>query len=230
MHPNHGMHNRSNNVEITNVESEVGSTTLTSNLSSTATTLSVANAGSFHKVINGKPISTTNPGYVMLLGEDSRATGLRPPTPPGGDDDATEAWRCIRHVIQRKEIIAYSAISDNGKEITVAPSGRGISSTVMNTGAALSWDAETEVQCYNLDGIPLTEINKIHTGIGDPTLDTYSLTTQSVASVGIVGGGPNVSASQNIPFELITPTIQILQFKETDVSPTSEYYFWYIYR
>ena len=219
-HPNHGMHNRSNNVEIKNVESEVGSTTLTSNLSSTATTLSVANAGSFHKVINGKPISTTNPGYLMLVGEDQKATGLRPPTPPGGDDDATEAWRCVMHVIEKKEIIAYSAISDNGKEITVAPSGRGITSDVMNTGAALSWDAETVVQCYNLDGIPLTEINKVHTGIGDPTLDTYSITTQSVASVGIVTGGPNVSASQNIPFELITPTIQILQFKETDISPT----------
>ena len=124
------------------------------------------------------------------------------------------------HVIEKKEIIAYSAISDNGKDITVAPSGRGITSDVMNTGAALSWDAETVVQCYNLDGIPLTEINKVHTGIGDPTLDTYSITTQSVASVGIVTGGPNVSASQNIPFELITPTIQILQFKETDISPT----------
>ena len=205
-HPNHGMHNRSNNVEIKNVESEVPGTSLTSNLSSTATTLSVANAGSFHKVINGRPISTTNPGYLMLVGEDDVSTGLRPPTPPGGDDDATESWRCVLHVIARKEIIAYSAISDNGKEITVAPSGRGITSVVMNTGAALDWDAETSVKCYNLDGVPLTEINKVHTGIGDPTLDSYSLTTQSVATVGIVTGGPNVSASQNIPFELITPT------------------------
>jgi hypothetical protein len=219
-HPNHGMHNRSNNVEIRNVISEIPSTTLTSNLSSTATTLSVNNAGSFHKIVNGKPISTTNPGYVMLVGEDSNSLALDPPSPPGGDDDATEAWRSIMHVVAAKEIISYSAISDNGKEITVSPSGRGITSATMNTGAALTWPSETTVRCYNLDGIPLTEINKIHTAIGDPTLDTYSLTTTSVSTVGIATGGSNVSASQNIPFELITPTIQILQFKETDVNPT----------
>ena len=218
--PNHGMHNRANNVELKNVVSEIPATTLTSNLSSTATTLSVNDAGSFHKVVNGKPISTTNPGYVMLVGESSDNLALDPPSPPGGDDDATEAWRSIMHVVSAKEIIAYSAISDNGKEITVAPSGRGITSAVMNTGAALTWPSETTVRCYNLDGIPLTEINKVHTAIGDPTLDTYSLSTQSVASVGIATGGSNVSASQNIPFELITPTIQVLNFKETDIAPT----------
>ena len=218
--PNHGMHNRANNVELKNVVSEIPATTLTSNLSSTATTLSVNDAGSFHKVVNGRPISTTNPGYVMLVGESSDNLALDPPSPPGGDDDATEAWRSIMHVVSAKEIIAYSAISDNGKEITVAPSGRGITSAVMNTGAALTWPSETTVRCYNLDGIPLTEINKVHTAIGDPTLDTYSLTTQSVASVGIATGGSNVSASQNIPFELITPTIQVLNFKETDIAPT----------
>ena len=218
--PNHGMHNRANNVELKNVVSEIPATTLTSNLSSTATTLSVNDAGSFHKVVNGKPISTTNPGYVMLVGESSDNLALDPPSPPGGDDDATEAWRSIMHVVSAKEIIAYSAISDNGKEITVAPSGRGITSAVMNTGAALTWPSETTVRCYNLDGIPLTEINKVHTAIGDPTLDSYSLSTQSVASVGIATGGSNVSASQNIPFELITPTIQVLNFKETDIAPT----------
>ena len=218
--PNHGMHNRANNVEIKNVVSEIPSTTLTSNLSSTATTLSVNDAGSFHKVVNGRPISTTNPGYVMLVGESADNLALDPPSPPGGDDDATEAWRSIMHVVAAKEIISYSAISDNGKEITVAPSGRGITSAVMNTGAALTWPSETTVRCYNLDGIPLTEINKIHTAIGDPTLDTYSLSTQSVATVGIATGGSNVSSSQNIPFELITPTIQVLNFKETDIAPT----------
>jgi hypothetical protein len=218
--PNHGMHNRANNVEIKNVVSEIPSTTLTSNLSSTATTLSVNDASSFHQTINGKPVSTTNPGYLMLVGESSDNLALDPPSPPGGDDDATEAWRSVMHVVASKEIVAYSAISSNGKEITVAPSGRGITSAVMNTGAALTWPSETTVRCYNLDGIPLTEINKIHTAISDPTLDTYSVQTTSVASIGISTGGSNVSASQNIPFELITPTIQILQFKETDVAPT----------
>ena len=210
IHPNHGMHNRSNNVEIKNVESEIPPTELTATLSSSATTISVANAGSFHKIINGRAISTTNPGYVMLT---SRPAPPRVGALPGSDG-ATECWFEILPLVI-KEVIAYSAISDDGQTITVAPSGRANDGT-----AAQEWPTGTTVACYNLDGIPLTEINKTHTSIQDPTTDSYTLVTTSVATAGIRTGGYRVSATKNIPFELITPTIQIMQFKETGVSPT----------
>ena len=210
IHPNHGMHNRSNNVEIKNVESEIPPTELTATLSSSATTISVANAGSFHKIVNGRAISTTNPGYIMLTSRPAaRPVGALP-----GSDGATEGWFEILPLVV-KEVIAYSAISDDGQTITVAPSGRANDST-----AAQEWPTGTTVSCYNLDGIPLTEINKVHTSIQDPTTDSYTLVTTSVATAGIRTGGYRVSATKNIPFELITPTIQIMQFKETGVSPT----------
>jgi len=204
-HPNHGMHNRSNNVTITGVRSEIPSTVLNTTLSSTATSIAVQEAGTFHKIINGQSISNTNQGYLKIYAaEFPSAVGSIP-----GEDEATEAWAGWDPV---HEIIAYSAINSTGTTITVATSGRAAAGTV-----AREWPAGSIVECYNLDGIPLTEINKTHTAIDDPTLDSYTLPTTSTASVGIRTGGPGVTATQNVPFELITPTIQVMNFKETDI-------------
>ena len=59
------------------------------------------------------------------------------------------------------EIMSYSAISSDNKTITI--NERGLASTTAVTHAD-----ESIVECYNLDGIPLTEINKTHTGILNP--------------------------------------------------------------
>ena len=215
IHPNHGMHNRSNNVKITGVSSEIPGTELTQTLSSVATSIGVSNAGSFHKIVNGRPISTTNPGYVRIFGSaDDFDVTIQPIGAIPGTDGGTEAWNNISEFVPN-EIIAYSAISDDGQTITVAPSGRGSGGT-----AALEWATGTTVDCYNLDGIPLTEVNKTHTAIQDPTLDSYSIVTTSVASIGIRTGGYGVQATKNVPYELITPTIQIMNFKETSISPS----------
>lgn len=215
IHPNHGMHNRSNNVKITGVSSEIPGTELTQTLSSVATSIGVSNAGSFHKIVNGRPISTTNPGYVRIFGSaNDFDVVIQPIGAIPGTDGGTEAWNNISEFVP-SEIIAYSAISDDGQTITVAPSGRGSGGT-----AALEWATGTTVDCYNLDGIPLTEVNKTHTAIQDPTLDSYSIVTTSVASIGIRTGGYGVQATKNVPYELITPTIQIMNFKETSISPS----------
>ena len=214
IHPNHGMHNRSNNVKITGVSSEIPGTELTQTLSTVATSIGVSNAGSFHKIVNGRPISTTNPGYVKIYGSANDVVTIQPVGAIPGTDGGTEAWNDISEFVP-SEIIAYSAISDDGQTITVAPSGRGAGGT-----AALEWTTGTTVDCYNLDGIPLTEVNKTHTAIQDPTLDSYTIVTTSVASIGIRTGGYGVQATKNVPYELITPTIQIMNFKETSVSPS----------
>ena len=78
--------------------------------------------------------------------------------------------------------MSYSAISSDNKTITI--NERGLDGTTAVTHAD-----ESIVECYNLDGIPLTEINKTHTGILNPTLDSYELSTSSIARLGIVGGG-----------------------------------------
>ena len=112
------------------------------------------------------------------------------------------------------EIISYNQISADGKSITVVDRGAN------NTTASAHAESDV-VHCYNLDGIPLIEINKTHNQIANPTLDTYELVTQSVARLGVVSGGANASATQNIPFEVLTPTVQNLALADRDWETSS---------
>ena len=106
------------------------------------------------------------------------------------------------------EIMSYTGISGTGKTITV--NERGLAGTT-----AVSHADETNVECYNLDGIPLTEINKTHTNIQSPTLDSYDLATSSIGRLGIRSGATNVIASQNIQYEILSPQIQRMTLPKT---------------
>ena len=177
-HRNHGMHQRTNNVEIMGVVSEVPSTTLTTTLAQSSSSIQVQDASQFHNIIGGAAIGNLNPGYLKI-----------------GD-----------------EIIQYASISSNGQVITVATSGRGSNGT-----ADVEHPSGTVVECYNLDGIPLTEINKVHSSIECPWIDTYMLAVDHVATNGIRGGGAEVWGTQNVQFECLTPTVSTMQLPETEV-------------
>ena len=99
--------------------------------------------------------------------------------------------------------MAYSAVAADGTSLTIPQGGRAQGGTSRVAHA----DLNSPVLCYNLDGIPLTEINKTHTTLESSTLDTYELETTSIASNGILNGGDNVYATQNIQYELLMPTI-----------------------
>ena len=178
-HRNHGMHQRTNNIEIEGIISEVPDTSLTTTLAQGATTIQLSDASQFHTVIGGAVIGNLNPGYIKI-----------------GD-----------------EIIKYSAIASDGKSVTVATSGRGASGT-----ADVEHPSGSAVECYNLDGIPLIELNKVHDSISCPWLDTYMLHIDSVATNGIRGGGTDVWASQNVQFETLTPTVSTMVLPETQVT------------
>ena len=178
-HRNHGMHQRTNNVSIEGVVSEISPTTLTSALSTGATTIAVDNAVQFHKVVKGQNVSDANPGYIKI----------------------------------GNELIKYSSISSDGKTITVATSGRGSENTEEVTHASGSI-----VQCYNLDGIPLIDINKTHTSLECPWIDTYMIQVSGVATSGIRAGGNQVYASQNVQFETLTPTVSTMNMPETNIT------------
>ena len=111
------------------------------------------------------------------------------------------------------EIITYNAISSDGKTITVATSGRGTNGTTDTTHAS-----GAIVECYSLDGIPLIDINKTHTSISCPWLDTYMLHINGVANNGIRAGGNMIYASQNTQFETLTPTVSVMNLPETDIT------------
>ena len=111
------------------------------------------------------------------------------------------------------EVIQYSAVSQDGKTITIPTlSARGVDGTT-----AVSHANAEPVFCYNIDGIPLTEINKVHTSISCPTMDTYMLHLNSVATDGIRSGGFAGVATQNLPFETLTPNMKTMVLPKTEI-------------
>ena len=109
------------------------------------------------------------------------------------------------------EIMSYSAISNDNKTITVHE--RGLDGTTAVTHAD-----ETSVECYNLDGIPLTEINKTHAAIAAPALDGYEIATTSLGRLGIRSGGDAIVATQNVQYEILVPQIERMLLPKTDIT------------
>ena len=185
-HSNHGMQDNDNYLKMEGVISEVADTAINngSGLSATGTSLVVDDASQLHTEINGNPISSSNLGFLKILGTQADGSG--------------------------DEIVAYQSISTN--TITLHANGRNHNgSSGSTTGKAHADNAV--VQCYNLTGIPLTKINTTHnssTGgvvsINSP--HSYNLNVGSAASTSIKCGGPAITATQNIPWDVLTPQIR----------------------
>ena len=184
-HSNHGMQSPLNYLRIENVASEVADTQIISNnLAADGSSVTLTDPDKFHTTIGGSAISNTNPGFIRILGTEEDGSG--------------------------DEIIAYSAINTTTNVVTFATNGRNHNGTSGSaTGKTHSIGAV--VQCYNFDGIPLTKINKTHSSglqsINSP--HSYNLQISGVtATTGIQGGGANMVASQNVPWDVISPQIQ----------------------
>ena len=171
------MHDGANSVQLSGVKSEVPPTLLDSAYHTNGITASDGVTGSFQlHVIDGSAFHTIINGAVVSTSNKGFIL-IRDPEIP----------------TQHFEIIEYTGISGDGKIFTLPSGSRGQAGT-----AALAHSANSIVECYNLDGIPLTEVNKLHTAIGEPTLDTYKLAVTSVSTAGIVSGGHEIVATQNI--------------------------------
>ena len=211
-HSNHGMQSSLNYVVMDGVKSEVGDTTLKVALAASGVsqiTLSTQLTSIFvlvvmlHRLLvycntsgnigpgNSAPaVSENNPGFLKI-----------------GD-----------------EIIAYENINTGSPDWVVDIVGHNAGSVsgrnwdpVTNSGAATGTDhlKDATVECYNLAGIPLTKINGTHhtsTFGGLTTLNSphkYRLNITGVkAHKTLTAGGDNVTISQNIPWDVLTPSIQ----------------------
>jgi hypothetical protein len=184
-HSNHGMQSTLNYLKLSGVISEVANSQLASGLSSTDTSCEIAENNGFHTTIGGSAVGSSNPGFIRIL---------------GAAEDGSE-----------DEIIAYSGLSGtNNKQVNFITNGRNHTGTSgSSTGKAHASGAV--VECYNFDGIPLTKINKTHSSgiqsINSP--HSYNLQISGVnAGTGIQGGGGNIVASQNVPWDVLTPQVQ----------------------
>ena len=194
-HKNHGMNFADNRVVISDVESDVLPVKLTAALDASSTAPITVDATTGFDTFENVGVGTTNLGYLKI-GE---------------------------------EIVSYESASGN----TITITQRGIDSTV-----AKNYLSGTKVSKYELGNVSLRRINKTHnlndvTAASPRTFDTYKVKLDMGASgVGrstgesfpilYMGetkstGGSNIKATQNIPFEILTPQIQHVTVRGTNI-------------
>jgi len=196
-HKNHGMYFNANYVTISDVESDIIPTKLAESYNSTSTSPIVVDSNANFSTFENVGVGTTNLGYIQI-----------------GD-----------------EIISYSSISGStiGGEIV-----RGVDSTLSK-----NYPAGTPVYKYELGGVSLRRINKTHNlenvTVANPiTFDSYNVKLD-MGSSGVgrttgtsfpklymgqtkFAGGNSIKATQNIPFEIITPVVQNLTVQGTSIN------------
>ena len=193
-HRNHGMYFDDNLVTISNAQSDIRPTKLSVQLAADSTvSISVDNSDTFSTFEN-VGVGTTNPGYLLIGGE----------------------------------VIEYTSAS-----------GGVISGNIIRGTNPTNHPIGSPVYKYELNGVSLRRINKTHNlndvTVVDPiTFDSYhiKLDTSSSGIGRSVGtsfpvlyanqtkstGGHNIKATQNIPFEIITPNIHNLTVQGTSLS------------
>jgi hypothetical protein len=193
-HKNHGMYFADNLVQISKVSSDVIPTKLILAYNSdSTTTISVEDSTNFTTFEN-VGVGTTNPGYLLI-----------------GD-----------------EVISYTSVAAGqiGGQIV-----RSIEGNIKN------YPVGTPVYKYELDGVSLRRINKTHqlSSVEDGiTFDSYYINLD-MSSNGVdrtngtsfpklylketkSAGGFNIRASQNMPYEIISPMVQNLTVRGTSLN------------
>jgi hypothetical protein len=193
-HKNHGMYHDENYVTLSNIEPDIKPTKLTSAYTSDSiSAILIENISNFTTFEN-IGIGTTNLGYVLI-----------------GD-----------------EIISYTSTSASS-----------INGTIVRGSNPKNYPVGTPVYKYELGGVSLRRINKTHylndAIIPSPiTFDSYNIKIDMSANgsnraegAGYPklylnqtksSGGFNINASQNIPYEIITPNVHNLTVQGTNLT------------
>ena len=109
--------------------------------------------------------------------------------------------------------IIRGTISSN----TITPTTRGYDSTT----AATHLNGAT-VELYQLNGIPLDQVNKTHTALANIGIDSYTVSTTTAPSSGTGDqnqGGSAVVATENAQMDGIQTLVPTLLYPETGIAP-----------
>ena len=194
-HQNHGMYFSDNIVSISGVHPDVKPTKLTAEYSSTSTSQIAVGGATTFSTFEGVGVGTTNVGFLLI-----------------GD-----------------EIIEYTNVSGNS-----------IGGNIVRGTDPKTYPVGTPVYKYELGGINLNRINRNHslsdvTKLDPFTFDSYQVKIDTSATTGtdrstdvgfpklyITGdrstGGSRVRATQNMPFEIITPQVQNVTVPGTSIT------------
>jgi hypothetical protein len=202
-HLNHGMHSKLNYVKLSGVNSDLEPSIINQDIQNTFFGfLNITNPTTF-ETFEGLPVDETNPGYVIIEGE----------------------------------ILKYTSVSGSTLNII----SRGIGGT-----NPISHRIGTQILKYEINGVSLLRINRIHR-LEDATIDnpigldyysiridqnefidgnlkitnrTSSSTLKPELYFGIskFDGGSEITSSQNMQFEVLTPLIETFTPSQTNVS------------
>jgi len=104
----------------------------------------------------------------------------------------------------------YLKIDD--EVITGSISGTSVTSLSRGVeGDAAAHSNGASIELYQLNGIPLTEVNRTHNALGDIQIDSYTVTTTTAATSDGIGGGLSVTATENAlmdTMQTLVPTIE----------------------
>jgi hypothetical protein len=93
-------------------------------------------------------------------------------------------------------------------------------SPATSTHSILITGASEIISGGGVGGIPLSEINKLHTSITDIETDSFCIATVTPATMTTRGGGRFMRSSRNIPYEIIHPTMRTVDFEDTTIQAT----------
>ena len=194
-HKNHGMYSNTNLVSISGAISDVKPTKLTSGYTFDSTSAILVDNSSAFSTFENVGVGTTNPGYLLI----------------------------------GNEIISYTSTSSGS-----------IGGQIVRGSNPINYSTGTPVYKYELNGVSLRRINKTHnlsdvTTEDSITFDSYIIKLDTSANTGIArstssgyptlylnqtksAGGYNIKASQNMPFEIITPMVQNVTVTGTSLS------------
>lgn len=85
-------------------------------------------------------------------------------------------------------------------------------------GTAVAHADGDTIALYQLNGIPLTEINKTHVGIANIQLDSYTVSTTTLANSDGTGGGSNVTATENALIDVVQTLVPVIEHPDTSIS------------
>ena len=194
-HKNHGMYSNTDLVSISGAIADVKPTKLTSGYTFDSTSAILVDDSSAFSTFENVGVGTTNAGYLLI----------------------------------GNEIISYTSTSSGS-----------IGGQIIRGSNPINYATGTPVYKYELSGVSLRRINKTHnlsdiTTANSITFDSYTIKLDTSSNTGIArstssgypilylnqtksAGGYNIKASQNMPFEIITPMVQNVTVTGTSLS------------
>ena len=106
----------------------------------------------------------------------------------------------------------------NSEILQATISGTTVSAINSGSGTTASHDNGATVELHMVKGIPLSEINKTHTAIGNIGIDYYTITTTTSGTSDGTVGGSSVTATENAQIDGIQMAVPTMEFPDTTLT------------